>query len=244
MTERKGTRRGKEKGKAPIKGKSINVKKRKDGTPETTVGISLEKNKGEFQLIGGSKSDDFNQTMAMQALRSSWLQKGETDPDSERVIQASLAALYCNEPKSELEGMLFAQMWAVHSASMEAYRRAMIPNQTHEGRVENLRSADRASRTYALLLETLNKHRGKGQQKVTVEHVHVHQGGQAIVGNVSQGGGGAEKSGEQPDAKQLTHAPVAPLPSQDAKRETVPVAESKRPKTVPYARRRTGKRRT
>jgi hypothetical protein len=27
----------------------------------------------------------------------------------------------------------------------------------------------------------LNRHRGKGQQKVTVEHVHVHNGGQAYV---------------------------------------------------------------
>ena len=26
-------------------------------------------------------------------------------------------------------------------------------------------------------LDALNRHRGKGQQKVTVEHVHVHQGG-------------------------------------------------------------------
>lgn len=242
MTERKGTRRGK--GKGPIKGKSISAKKRKDGASETAVGISLEKNKGEFQLLGGSKSDDFNQTMAMQALRSSWLQKGETHPDSERVIQASLAALYCNEPKNELEGMLFAQMWAVHSASMEAYRRAMIPNQPHEGRVENLRAADRASRTYALLLETLNKHRGKGQQKVTVEHVHVHQGGQAIVGTVSQGGGGTQKNEDQPDAKQLTHAPVPQMPSQNATRETVPVAQSERPEPVSYARRRARKRRT
>jgi hypothetical protein len=32
-------------------------------------------------------------------------------------------------------------------------------------------------------------YRGKGQQKVTVEHVHVHSGGQAIVGAV-QGGWG------------------------------------------------------
>jgi hypothetical protein len=36
---------------------------------------------------------------------------------------------------------------------------------------------------------TLNRHRGKGQQKVTVEHVHVHEGGGAIVGNVESRGG-------------------------------------------------------
>lgn len=34
----------------------------------------------------------------------------------------------------------------------------------------------------ATLLEALNRHRGKGQQKVAVEHVHVHAGGQAVVG--------------------------------------------------------------
>jgi hypothetical protein len=39
-------------------------------------------------------------------------------------------------------------------------------------------------RTYAMLLEALNRDRGKGQQKVTVEHVHVHEGGQAVVGVV------------------------------------------------------------
>ena len=36
-------------------------------------------------------------------------------------------------------------------------------------------------------LATLNKHRGKGQQKVTVEHVNFQAGGQAIVGNVDAG---------------------------------------------------------
>ena len=40
------------------------------------------------------------------------------------------------------------------------------------------------SRSYAVLLDALNRHCGKGQQKVTVEHVHVHSGGQAVVGMV------------------------------------------------------------
>ena len=47
-----------------------------------------------------------------------------------------------------------------------------------EGRRENLNRANKLSRTYSTLLEMLNRHRGKGQQKVTVEHVHVHAGGQ------------------------------------------------------------------
>jgi hypothetical protein len=56
-------------------------------------------------------------------------------------------------------------------------------------------------------METLDKHRGKGQQKVTVEHVHVHQGGQAIVGNVQTGAGSQSKTEEQAHAEPTTHAP-------------------------------------
>jgi hypothetical protein len=33
------------------------------------------------------------------------------------------------------------------------------------------------ARTFAMLLDALNRHRGKGMQKITVEHVHVHSGG-------------------------------------------------------------------
>jgi hypothetical protein len=52
----------------------------------------------------------------------------------------------------------------------------MLGEQTFEGRRENLSQANKLSRTYASLLDALNRHRSKGQQKVTVEHVHVHSG--------------------------------------------------------------------
>jgi len=34
-------------------------------------------------------------------------------------------------------------------------------------------------RTFTAQVEALQRYRGKGQQKVTVEHVHVHSGGRA-----------------------------------------------------------------
>jgi hypothetical protein len=79
-------------------------------------------------------------------------------------------------------------MIGCHNAAMECFRRAMLKEQTHEGRQQNLNFANKLSRTYALHMEALDKHRGKGQQVVRVEHVTVNAGGQAIVGNV-QGGG-------------------------------------------------------
>jgi len=100
----------------------------------------------------------------------------------------------------------------------------MLGEQTFEGRKENLNQANKLSRTYASLLEALNRHRGKGQQKVTVEHVHVHAGGQAIVGAVEAGGGVTSEYRDQPNAKALRHAPVAPLWGEDQEREPVPLA--------------------
>ena len=60
-------------------------------------------------------------------------------------------------------------------------------------------------------------------QKVTVEHVHVHQGGQAIVGSVQTGVGAQPKLEEQPDAKTIAHAPEPEMRSPfEAVAETVP----------------------
>jgi hypothetical protein len=130
-----------------------------------------------------------------------------------------------------------AGLIAAHNASMECYRRAMLGEQTFEGRRENLAQANKLSRTYATLLEALNRHRGKGQQKVTVEHVHVHSGGQAVVGVVeTPGGGDRAKSEDQPHARQITDAPQLAMRSADKEREPVPVA-SNAERSLPDARR-------
>lgn len=63
-------------------------------------------------------------------------------------------------------------------------------------------------------MEALNRYQGKGQQKVTVEHVTVNAGGQAIVGNLTHDGGGVtQKTEEHPHAQQITHAPVETMPT-------------------------------
>ena len=129
--------------------------------------------KNPLRSSGGSKSEHWNNTLVEQAGRSVWLANSDAAERNQRL----------------------SAMIAAHNASMECYRRAMIDNQTFEGRRENLNQANKLSRTWATLLEALNRHRGKGQQKVTVEHVNVHSGGQAVVGIVE---GGAEKRRNNP----------------------------------------------
>jgi hypothetical protein len=132
-------------------------------------------------------------------------------------------------PKDELEGMIAAQLLAAHNAAMECYRRAMLSEQTFEGRRENLSQANKLSRTYALLLDALNRHRGKGQQKVTVEHVHVNAGGQAVVGVVHSDEVNSKNSEEKGDGpREIPYAPDTPLRCSDPERGSVPVAGSAR----------------
>ena len=93
------------------------------------------------------------------------------------------------EPRDQLETMLAAQMAAVHNATMTFARRLAhvdtIPQQDSSERAFN-----KLARTFAMQLEALKRYRTGGQQHVTVKHVTVQEGGQAIVGNVVSGGRG------------------------------------------------------
>lgn len=189
--------------------------------PKMLVANDPEDRKGRLKELGGSESDHWNNILANQALQSLWL-KNSSQEDRDKQSKAILAALAGIGPKDELEGMMAAQLVAAHNAAMECYRRAMIGEQTFEGRRENLAQASKLSRTYAALLEALNRHRGKGQQKVTVEHVHVHAGGQAVVGVVGPpGGGGKAKTEDQPHA--LGYAPREEMRSADASGQALPI---------------------
>jgi hypothetical protein len=91
------------------------------------------------------------------------------------------------KPTDQIEGMLAAQMAAVHNATMTFARRL-----NHVDTLPQQDSASRAfiqlARTFAAQVEALKRYRNGGNQSVTVKHVHVHEGGQAVVGNVSRRG--------------------------------------------------------
>ena len=206
----------------------------KKSAKSTVVEVDAARWRGTLKAIGGSKNDDWNNIVANQAVAALWFKNSDVDY-AKKQRSATVGALIGISPRDEFEGMIAAQLIACHNASMECYRRAMLGEQTFEGRSENLGQANKLSRTYTTLLESLNRHRGKGQQKVTVEHVHVHEGGQAIVGTVEASGGGlSTKPEEQPHA--VAYAPGATMPNPDTQREAVHVArDAERP--LPDARR-------
>lgn len=102
-----------------------------------------------------------------------------------------MAVVRSVEPRDALEAMLATQMGAIHAATMMMARRL-----NHIDTIPQQDSAERAlnklARTFATQMEALKRYRTGGQQRVTVEHVTVNAGGQAIVGAVATGGGGSQ----------------------------------------------------
>ncbi len=116
----------------------------------------------------------------------------------ERGLNFMLAVVKGVEPKDQVETMLAAQMAAVHMATMTFARRlAHVENLPQQDSAE--RAFNKLARTFAAQVEALKRYRTGGEQKVTVEHVTVNKGGQAIVGNVRHGGrGSSENKGSSP----------------------------------------------
>lgn len=106
----------------------------------------------------------------------------EIDQDA---VNFGLAVIAGIKPRDELETMLAAQMAAIHCATMTFARRL-----NHVETIPQQDSAERAlnklARTFTTQLEALKRYRTGGEQKVTVHHVTVNEGGQAIVGTVGQ----------------------------------------------------------
>jgi hypothetical protein len=132
------------------------------------------------------------------------------------------------EPRDQIEAMLAAQMAAVHNATMTfAGRLNRVDNIQQQDSAE--RAFNKLARTFGAQVEALKRYRTGGQQqKVTVEHVTVNAGGQAIVGSVAAPGVGlSPKSEDQPHA--LSYAPGAAMPSAiKAEREALPIASGRR----------------
>jgi hypothetical protein len=134
--------------------------------------------------ISGSQYISFASNLVNQLISVS----AGTDEPNVDAMNGAIAALAGIGPKDEIEGMLAAQMVATHRLAMEFMARAARGDAIDVVSM-NVERATKLTRTFAAQMEALNRYRGKGQQKVTVEHVTVNHGGQAVIGNVDTTGG-------------------------------------------------------
>ncbi len=129
----------------------------------------------------GTTSSDFVNASLFQiqsACRSPW---GRI---SELAMNAALAMVEAAAPKDEVEAALAVQMACTHTAAMAVLARVDAALGSEQRVVAFGSAAARLMRTYATQVEVLRRLRNGGQQFVRVEHVHVNDGGQAVIGNV------------------------------------------------------------
>jgi hypothetical protein len=142
-------------------------------------GIHLKVTEGERLL--GSHDQRFYTALSSQLVNA--VSKG--DEISEKESDFAFAVLENLKPRDETEGMLIAQMAAVHVQAMQFARKL-----NHYRSIEELevmeKTLNKLTRSFTSQMEALRKYRNGGEQKVTVQHVNVNEGGQAVVGNVSQ----------------------------------------------------------
>jgi hypothetical protein len=127
-------------------------------------------------------------TQCLRALSD--IESGDNETNDQRSFM--LAVIHEMAPKDPIERMLAVQMAATHMATIRTAN-SLAHSNTLEMREINGNGFNKLARTFTAQMEALRKHRNGGKQTVTVQHVNVEDGGQAIVGNVAQGGGKDEK---------------------------------------------------
>lgn len=181
-SEKERVQRVRSRAASPLKPTQIRIKGKR---PHATMSFKKEGREHDVNMtvqveVFGSVSEAF---IANQFNRLVAAMYGGRVPD-ETEVDALLAAMHGLRPQDEAEGMMAAQLVAMNHLSLEFMRRAMWDEQTPEGVERHMNRAIKLLNGFNAKLDALQKYRGKGQQKMTVEHVHVNEGGQAIIGNV------------------------------------------------------------
>jgi hypothetical protein len=193
------------------------------GADGVTLSLEHERQDVGYRLLAealGTADSDFVSGLVDQ-LAGATRRNGKL---AEAELNFLLAVIKDVKPRDQCEAMLAAQMAVVHRATMTFARRL--------GNVDTIDQQDSAingfaklARTYLMQMDALKRARTGGEQTVTVQHVNVNEGAQAIVGNVTTQSGTrtAAVAQTKASAPARAHSATAPKPNLD-RRPAAPVA--------------------
>jgi hypothetical protein len=136
---------------------------------------------GRLKKALGTSSSDFVNASLFQ------LQSAAKFPGSgisELGISAALAQIEAFAPQNEVEAALAVQMACTHAAAMSVLVRLDSCQGSERWVASCVSAAARLLRAFTIQFEAYRRLRHGGDQFMRVEHVHVNEGGQAVVGNV------------------------------------------------------------
>jgi hypothetical protein len=95
------------------------------------------------------------------------------------------AMLHELDPQDAIEGILCSNLLVAQSWLSRYGNMASNSENSFEVRDDYFAKMQKMMRQTTLQAEALQKYRNKGQQTVSVQHVTVNDGGQAVVGNIA-----------------------------------------------------------
>jgi hypothetical protein len=207
------------------RGKSTAPRIKVHETKSGTASVSIDhphQGLGQALLMEaiGTVDQDFFFGLLLQLSNGS-LRAGQVD---ERLLNFMLAVVKGIKPRDQVEIMLAAQMAAIQDAFMRATttlaRAEFVQQQDSAGRLLN-----NLARTFVTQMEALQRYRSGGEHKVTVQQVSVNDGGQAIVGNVTQATREPERepSAKAPPLVPFQARPAMAMIDRDGERAPMPV---------------------
>lgn len=165
--------------------------------------LSPKDAENEFQARVYATTGTANQQVGLRLLtKASEALTKSSDSIDETVhhLNSIAKTMQALKPQDEIEGQLISQLIILHEQSMLWLGKA-IRTQRVDFVNAYMNAASKLLTRHHETLATLMKYRRGGEQRVHVEHVHIHEGAQAIVGNVGTGGGLNQKFEEGPHAK-------------------------------------------
>jgi hypothetical protein len=155
--------------------------------------------------INSSKSTALNKTNDIVEVREKFIRRivhknaiatnhsRDKDFNINKSTQESNDALLALGAHEGLQSMLVAQMLSIHDLQQRTATYAIICDSL-ESKQSYINLVVKLTNCFTQQANMLAKLQGVGGQKIIVEHVEVHQGGQAVVGNIQGGMGNKEKT--------------------------------------------------
>jgi len=107
------------------------------------------------------------------------------DKPDEVTLGFMLSMVQSIAPRDAIEAMLVAQMVSVHVMAMRCAQHLATSGDLAQ-HDSHARALGRLARTFPAQIDALTRHRSRDEPAVTVQNVSVADGGNAIVGNVTQ----------------------------------------------------------
>ena len=157
----------------------------KQNVDSNAMNVDIEEISSAFSI----KNNNRKKLQLSSALLTQVIMAGYNNDNQQEILDNTLVSINDIKPKDAIEAMLAAQMVATHNAAMQNLERAngLLNSKVYkeiELGSKAFNVANKLTRTYTMQMEALQRYRGKGAQKMVIEHVNVNSGGQAIIGSI------------------------------------------------------------